>query len=256
MTCISPFLLLKKKTKNKQTTFVLRGHQKNAEAEVPFTISTTHQKQTLELFCMINLQSCFTLCARQKKIFYLRIHTSCAVSVFLIYSFSFTGDPQCFTWLICWTQLQNSLYPMGRRGGACLLCFAAVSRRRFTSSGVMESFGGFERRGKRDTLAPRRRLMLGLTGLCVIGHVPQQSGWWLGGAAVRRPHHQASSTYTSVEGGGPEVDCRQADAVGGSVRHHATVIAAACAARHASFLLEVLSQAPARPGLLYLSLHL
>lgn len=98
--------------------------------------------------------------------------------------------------------------------------------------------------------------MLGLTGLCVIGHVPQQSGRWLGGAAVRRPHHQDSATYASSEGGGPEVDGRQADAVGGSVRHHAAVVAAAATACDASFLLEVLSQAPARPGLLYLGLHL
>lgn len=157
---------------------------------------------------------------------------------------------------ICQTQSQNCFYPSRRRRGARLLCFTALPRRRFTSFGVMVSFGGFERRGKCATLAPPGRLMLGLAGLCVIGYVPQQGGWLLRGAAVRRPHHQASATYTSSEGGGPGVDGRQADAVGGSVWHHAAVVAAASAARHASFLLEVLSQAPARPGLLYLGLHL
>lgn len=120
----------------------------------------------------------------------------------------------------------------------------------------MVSFGGFERTGKRAAIAHPGRLLLGVAGLCVIGHVPQQVAWWLGGAAVRRPHRQASAACAPGEGGGPWVDGGQADAVGGGVGHHAAVVAAASTAGHASFLLEVLSQAPARPGLLHLGLHL
>lgn len=210
---------------------------------MPFTISTRHQKQILELFC------CFIVVGSNSS----RTNRPFTCKYILALQFLFSSHiPMCQTR----SQNSHSFCTSGGRGGACILCLAALSRRRFTSFGVMLSLGGFEWTGNRATLAPPGRLMLGLAGLRVIGHVRQQVGWWLRVAAVHRPHHQASATCTSSEGGGPKVDGRQADAVGGRVWRHASVVAAAAAARHASFLLEVLSQAPAWPGLFYLCLHL